>query len=72
MAGRSGVFCYKGFVTVLTYSRMERYVCQGTCGGSVSEEEYAAGKHVCGTPGCTHEGKPFVRVEDDEESKGGE
>ena len=47
---------------------MAKYICTGTCGGSVTEEEYNAGKHVCGTEGCTHEGQPFDRVEDEEES----
>ena len=47
---------------------MAKYICTGTCGGSVTEEEYNAGKHVCGTEGCAHEGQPFERVEDGEAS----
>lgn len=43
---------------------MARYVCTGTCGGSVNEEEYQAGKTTCGTSGCTKEGQPFTRRED--------
>ena len=43
---------------------MTRYKCEGTCGGSVSEEEYESGKNVCGTEGCTHEGKTFSRSEE--------
>ena len=38
-----------------------KYVCQGTCGGMVTEEEFNQGKNVCQTPGCTHEGQPFVK-----------
>jgi hypothetical protein len=42
---------------------MARYVCEA-CGGSVSEEEYAAGKTTCATDGCAKKGQPFVRKED--------
>jgi len=42
---------------------MAQYVCEA-CGGSVSEEEYAAGKTTCATEGCSHKGQPFVRKED--------
>lgn len=38
-----------------------RYVCEGTCGGSVSEEQFKAGKNVCATDGCPNKGKPLVR-----------
>ncbi len=44
---------------------MAKYICEGTCGGSVSEEEFNAGKHVCGTEGCTNEGEEFTRVKDE-------
>ena len=40
-----------------------RYVCTGTCGGSVSEEEFHSGKNVCATDGCPEKGKPLVRKE---------
>lgn len=39
---------------------MHRYICEGTCGGSVSAEEFSSGKNVCATAGCTHEGHPLV------------
>lgn len=38
-----------------------KYVCQGTCGGSVTEEEFNSGKNTCQTPGCTHHGKPLAK-----------
>lgn len=44
--------------TVSTTQRT--YVCKGTCGGSVTEEEYNAGKNVCGMEGCTMHGQPLV------------
>ncbi|MBI2664845.1 hypothetical protein HYX10_05915 [Candidatus Woesearchaeota archaeon] len=40
-----------------------RYVCEGTCGGSVSEEEFGSGKNVCATDGCPKKGEPLVRKE---------
>ena len=40
-----------------------RYVCEGTCGGSVSEEEFRHGKNKCATKGCPMHGKPLVRKE---------
>lgn len=40
---------------------MVRYVCTGTCGGSVSEEEFKNGKNTCGMKGCTRYGKPLVK-----------
>ena len=42
---------------------MTRYVCTGTCGGSVSEEEFRKGKNKCGMKGCPRHGKPLVRAE---------
>ncbi len=47
-------------------TRMEKkhaYICSGTCGAVLTEEEYGRSKRICGTPGCDHEGKPFVRAE---------
>ena len=41
-----------------------RYVCEGTCGGSVSEEEYNAGKTTCGAGDCPKHGQPLVRKEE--------
>jgi hypothetical protein len=40
-----------------------RYLCEGTCGGSVSEDEFNAGKNVCATDGCPKKGKLLVRKE---------
>lgn len=42
---------------------MARYVCTGTCGGSVSEEEFLTGRNKCGMKGCKRYGKPLVREE---------
>lgn len=36
------------------------YVCTGTCGAHITEEEYNNGLTVCGTEGCTMKGQPFV------------
>ncbi len=41
---------------------MAMYVCEGTCGGSVSEEDFKKGKNKCATKGCTMHGKPLVRT----------
>ena len=41
-----------------------RYACEGTCGGSVSEEEYNSGKNVCGMEDCPKHGQPLVRKEE--------
>lgn len=40
---------------------MARYVCTGTCGGSVDEEEFKKGKNKCGMKGCTMYRKSLVR-----------
>lgn len=40
-----------------------KYICEGTCGAQISQEEYNAGLQACGTEGCTHKGQPFKRVE---------
>jgi hypothetical protein len=39
---------------------MARYVCTGTCNGSVSEEEFKRGKSKCATKGCNRYGKQLV------------
>lgn len=41
----------------------KRWICAGTCGAVLTEEEYERSGKVCASPGCTHEGKPFVRAE---------
>ncbi|MEX2145310.1 MAG: hypothetical protein WD712_03020 [Candidatus Spechtbacterales bacterium] len=44
-----------------------RYVCEGTCGANLTEEEYQ--NHptkVCGTEGCTNKGHEFARKEANE------
>jgi len=38
-----------------------KYVCEGTCGAELTEEEYNNGNHVCKSDGCTHLGQPFKR-----------
>ncbi len=38
-----------------------KYICTGGCGGSVNEEEYNAGKTVCGDPNCPKYGQPFEK-----------
>ena len=41
-----------------------RYVCEGTCGAELTEEEYRDHPtKVCGTEGCTHKGHEFTRKE---------
>jgi len=46
----------------LTLSRMSvRFVCNGGCGGSVSEEEFGGGKTACGTEGCASHGQSFEK-----------
>ncbi len=39
------------------------YVCEGTCGGKVIEEEWKGGKKTCGTVGCPDYGKALRRKE---------
>ena len=40
------------------------YVCEGTCGAKLTEDEYRDHPaKVCGTEGCTHKGREFVRKE---------
>ncbi|HSW47518.1 MAG TPA: hypothetical protein VLG67_00400 [Candidatus Saccharimonadales bacterium] len=43
-----------------TTTTEKRYVCNGTCGGSVTEEEFLSGKNVCSTDGCNLKGHPLV------------
>lgn len=38
-----------------------RHVCTGGCNGSVSEEEFNAGKTTCGTESCANHGQPFEK-----------
>lgn len=38
------------------------YICQGTCGARVSEEEYDKGLKKCGAETCTYYGTPFVKM----------
>ena len=45
-----------------------KYVCTGSCGGCVSEEEFNAGKNTCAAPDCDKHGQP---LEKKEESSGG-
>jgi len=40
--------------------KMARYVCKESCKGSVSEEEFNAGKKTCAAEGCDNFGKPLV------------
>ena len=40
-----------------------RWICTGTCGATLTEEQYQASKRICSEPVCTHNGKPFVRAE---------
>lgn len=40
---------------------MVKYVCTGTCGGSVSEEEFLEGKNKCATKGCPEYGTQLVK-----------
>ena len=42
---------------------MVRYVCKGSCKGSVSEEEFNTGKKTCATNGCENFGNPLVPEE---------
>ena len=38
-----------------------RYICTGSCHGSVSEKEYKAGKKTCAAKDCERKGKPLVK-----------
>lgn len=38
-----------------------RYICTGSCGGSVSEEEFIAGKNTCASPNCEKHGQPLEK-----------
>lgn len=38
-----------------------KYVCTGSCGGQVSEEEYNQGKTTCGDPNCEKHGQPLEK-----------
>jgi len=41
----------------------KRYVCTGSCGGMVTEEEYKQGKNRCSVEGCTKHGQPLEERE---------
>ena len=45
------------------------YMCTGTCGAKMTEEEYDKSQKACSTTGCSHEGMPFEKKMccDDEE-----
>ena len=43
-----------------------KYICTGSCGGSVSEEEFASGKNICAAENCEKKGQPLVRQESEE------
>ncbi len=43
-----------------TVTTKKQYVCTGTCGAVVSEEEYNNGLTVCGAEVCTMKGQPFA------------
>ena len=38
-----------------------RYVCKGSCGGIVTEEEYFSGKDSCGMETCELFGEPLEK-----------
>lgn len=38
-----------------------KWVCTGTCGAVVSDEEHKKGLTVCGTERCTRRGQPFEK-----------
>ncbi len=40
-----------------------KYVCTGTCGGSVAEAQFKKGKSRCAMKGCTRYGKLLVKKE---------
>ena len=40
-----------------------KYVCEGTCNGSVNEEQFRSGMNKCGTEGCPKKGEPLVKKE---------
>jgi len=42
---------------------MTRYICTGSCGGSVSEQEYESGKKTCGAKSCEKHGQPLEKNE---------
>lgn len=36
------------------------YICTGSCGAHITQEEYEGGLTACGTEGCTMHGQPFT------------
>lgn len=50
----------------LTTPMTKTYICTGSCGAHITEEEYNKGLTACGTEGCTMHGHPFVEESADE------
>lgn len=46
--------------TNTTTTTTRSYICNGTCGAVVTEEQYNNGLTVCGADVCTMKGQPFV------------
>lgn len=42
------------------------YICTGTCGAHITQEQYDNGLTACGTEGCTMKGQPFAEESSDE------
>ena len=38
------------------------YVCEGTCGAKITEEQFNAGLTVCGAASCDKKGHPFTKM----------
>lgn len=38
------------------------FVCDGTCGAKISEEQYLGGLTTCGAEGCTKHGHEFTKM----------
>jgi hypothetical protein len=36
------------------------YICTGSCGAHISQDEFDGGLTTCGTEGCTMHGHPFT------------
>jgi hypothetical protein len=37
-----------------------KYLCPGSCGKIISEEDFNRGNNVCDSENCRHSGKPLV------------
>lgn len=46
--------------TTTTKTTTKSYVCSGSCGAHITEEQYNGGLTVCGTEACTMKGQPFT------------